>query len=194
MPNRSPERANRQSSGFAKPHLPDLRTVEQLSRTFGCARYVYNRALLAEHSKPLDIRWSRPLPDSSVPTQVTVSRDSAGRYHISILVEETIADHVRTDTAIGSDAGTTSLYTFSTSEKVSNPRHEKHDRAAWSKPNECCRRNRKAQRIGQRHVFRSRYSYSDHGSSPRPSTRALNSVGSRKSSDRHRASECSEHD
>ncbi|MEV4157551.1 RNA-guided endonuclease TnpB family protein [Nocardia salmonicida] len=94
-----------------------------------CFTWRDGRIKLAKHSEPLDIRWSRPLPDGAVPSQVTVSRDSAGRYHISILVEETIADHVRTDTAIGVDAGITSLYTFSTGEKVSNPRHEKHDRA-----------------------------------------------------------------
>src|SRR6516164_10507557 len=42
---------------------------------------------LAKMTAPLDIRWSRPLPPCAVPSTVTVSRDAAGRWHISILCE-----------------------------------------------------------------------------------------------------------
>ncbi|MGW8878492.1 RNA-guided endonuclease InsQ/TnpB family protein, partial [Streptomyces mirabilis] len=37
------------------------------------------RLKLAKMAGPLDIVWSRPLPEGSVPTTVTVSRDAAGR-------------------------------------------------------------------------------------------------------------------
>ncbi|WP_044098850.1 RNA-guided endonuclease InsQ/TnpB family protein, partial [Bifidobacterium gallicum] len=43
---------------------------------------------LAKMDKPLDIHWSRPLPDGAYPVNVTISLDSAGRWHVSILVEE----------------------------------------------------------------------------------------------------------
>lgn len=98
-----------------------------------CFIYRDGKIKLAKQSEPLDIRWSRPLPEGAVPSQVTVSKDAAGRYHISILVEETITEHPPTDAIVGVDAGITSLYTFSTGEKVSNPRHEKKDRTRLAK-------------------------------------------------------------
>lgn len=93
-----------------------------------CFTYSDGQIKLAKQSKPLAIRWSRPLPEAAAPSQVTVSRDSAGRYHISILVETVVAEHGRTDLTVGIDAGLTSLYTLSTGEKIVNPRHEKRDR------------------------------------------------------------------
>src|SRR5574340_689916 len=99
----------------------------------GCFTYRDGQVTLAKQSQPLDIRWSRPLPEGADPSQVTVSEDSAGRYHISILVEDTIVEHAPTGTTVGIDAGITSLYTLSTGEKIHNPRHEKKDREKLAK-------------------------------------------------------------
>ncbi|MET8011942.1 RNA-guided endonuclease TnpB family protein [Streptomyces sp. NPDC005266] len=89
------------------------------------------RLTLAKMAEPLDIRWSRPLPEGAEPTTATVSRDSAGRWFVSMLVEDTIAPvpAPATGAAIGLDAGITSLVTLSTGEKIANPRHERGDRA-----------------------------------------------------------------
>ncbi|MEU9394612.1 RNA-guided endonuclease TnpB family protein [Streptomyces sp. NPDC048324] len=84
---------------------------------------------LAKMAQPLDVRWSRPLPEGAEPTTVTVSRDAAGRWFVSLLCEDTITPAPATDTAVGLDAGITSLVTLSTGEKVANPRHERRDRA-----------------------------------------------------------------
>jgi putative transposase len=46
---------------------------------------------LAKMDAPLNIRWSRPLPRGCRPTTVTITRDTANRYFISLLVEEEIA-------------------------------------------------------------------------------------------------------
>ena len=105
--------------------------------------YRDGRIKLAKQSEPLDIAWSRPLPEGAMPSQVTVSRDSAGRYHISILVEETIAEYTTVDSTLGVDAGITSLYTFSTGEKISNPRHEKPARARLAKAQRVLGKKRK---------------------------------------------------
>ncbi|KDA44867.1 hypothetical protein BMG523Draft_00391 [Frankia sp. BMG5.23] len=76
----------------------------------------------------------RPLPDGAEPSQVTVSRNSRGQYHISILVEEAVTALPATPGQVGIDVGITSLVTLSTGEKVTNPRHERrgcgtvHDR------------------------------------------------------------------
>ncbi len=84
---------------------------------------------LAKMAEPLAIRWSRPLPEGAEPSTVTVSRDAAGRWHVSLLCEVSVQDGPATDAVVGVDAGVTSLVTLSTGEKVTNPRHERRDRA-----------------------------------------------------------------
>ncbi|MFD4880269.1 RNA-guided endonuclease InsQ/TnpB family protein [Streptomyces sp. NPDC058420] len=91
------------------------------------------RLTLAKTAGPLDVRWSRPLPKGSVPTTVTVSRDSADRWFVSMLCDDRIAPAPATQNAVGIDAGITSLVTLSTGEKVTNPRHERRDRACLAK-------------------------------------------------------------
>jgi putative transposase len=92
-------------------------------------RYKGGAVTLAKMTAPLDIRWSRPLPEGAEPSTVTASRDAAGRWHISILVEEKLEMLPPADTAVGIDAGIASLVTLSTGEKVTNPKHERRDRA-----------------------------------------------------------------
>ncbi len=91
------------------------------------------RLTLAKTAEPLDIRWSRPLPEGAEPTTVTVSRDAAGRWFVSLLVEDTIVPAPVTSAAVGLDAGVTSLVTLSTGEKIANPRHGRRDRARLAK-------------------------------------------------------------
>jgi putative transposase len=88
---------------------------------------------LAKMDQPLAIVWSRPLPEGAQPSTVTVSRDFAGRWHTSILVEATVETLPETTAAVGIDAGITTLVTLSTGEKVTNPRHERADRHKLAK-------------------------------------------------------------
>jgi len=91
-------------------------------------RWRNGQLTLAKVPEPLYIRWSRPLPEGAEPSTVTVSRDPAGRWHVSILVETTVHDGPPTDAIVGIDAGITSLVALSTGEKITNPRHERADR------------------------------------------------------------------
>lgn len=91
-------------------------------------RWREGQLTLAKMTDPLDIRWSRPLPDDAEPSTVTVSRDPAGRWHVSILVETTVHDGPPVAAVVGVDMGITSLASLSTGEKISNPRHERIDR------------------------------------------------------------------
>src|SRR4249919_139706 len=91
-------------------------------------RYRDGALTLAKMVEPLAIRWSRPLPEGAEPSTVTVSRDSAGRWHVSLLCEVSVQDGPPTDAVVGIDAGITSLATLSSGEKVTNPRHERRDR------------------------------------------------------------------
>lgn len=93
-----------------------------------CFTWRGGRLTLSKMTKPLDVRWSRPLPEGASPSSVTVSRDSAGRWFVSILCEDVVHDGPDTDLAVGMDAGITSLLTLSTGEKITNPKHEKRDR------------------------------------------------------------------
>lgn len=98
---------------------------------------------LAKMSEPLAIRWSRPLPEGAEPSTVAVSRDAAGRWHISVLVETTVETMPTVDSAVGIDAGITSLLTLSTGEKIANPRHERRDRRRLAKAQRAMARKQK---------------------------------------------------
>ncbi|MGZ9932220.1 RNA-guided endonuclease InsQ/TnpB family protein [Streptomyces sp. NC-S4] len=91
-------------------------------------RYAEGRVRLAKMDEPLDIVWSRPLPEGAAPSTITVSCDRAGRWYVSLLCEDTPAPLPPTTSAVGIDAGLTALLTLSTGEKIPNPRHERKDR------------------------------------------------------------------
>ncbi|WP_040833155.1 RNA-guided endonuclease InsQ/TnpB family protein [Nocardia brevicatena] len=121
------DKFRRKQAGYPKFKKKGWST-ESATYFSNCFTYRDGHIKLAKQTEPLNIRWSRPLPEGTIPTQVTVTKDARGRYHISILVEDTVTGHEPTDTTIGLDAGITSLYTLSTGEKISNPRYEKRDR------------------------------------------------------------------
>ncbi|GAA1250834.1 RNA-guided endonuclease TnpB family protein [Streptomyces aureus] len=102
--------------------------------TTSAFRFRDSRLTLAKMREPLEIRWSRPLPEGMSPSTVTVSQDAAGRWFVSLLCDDPGIKHLpTTDAAIGIDAGLDHLLTFSTGEKIANPRHERRDRVALAK-------------------------------------------------------------
>jgi putative transposase len=95
------------------------------SATYASSAFRYNAATgaltLAKMDEPLAIRWSRPLPDGAAPTTVTVSRDAAGRYFVSLLVEEAIAPLHAVVSQVGIDLGLHDMVVLDNGEKVGNP-------------------------------------------------------------------------
>ncbi|HLJ81045.1 MAG TPA: RNA-guided endonuclease TnpB family protein [Ktedonobacterales bacterium] len=80
------------------------------------------RALtLAKMDAPLKIHWSRAFTGS--PSTVTISKDTAGRYFVSFLVEEAIKPLPVVNALVGVDVGLKDLAVLSTGEKVANPKH-----------------------------------------------------------------------
>ncbi|GAB2908010.1 RNA-guided endonuclease TnpB family protein [Streptomyces mayteni] len=77
---------------------------------------------LAKHAEPLAVRWSRGMPAGAVPVKVTVSRDRAGRFFVSLLVVEVVEPLPPTTGVVGIDLGLASLVTLDTGEKVAHPR------------------------------------------------------------------------
>ncbi len=87
-------------------------------------RFRDGQLTLAKMDRPLDIVWSRPLPEGAFPSTVTVSRDSAGRWFVSMLCEDPgVRPLPAADAAVGIDVGLDHLLTLSTGEKIANPRH-----------------------------------------------------------------------
>ncbi|MER5379386.1 RNA-guided endonuclease TnpB family protein [Streptomyces sp. NPDC002688] len=113
-----------------KSRKKSRRSAEYTSSAF---RYRDGRLVLAKMREPLDIVWSRPLPESAQPSTVTVSQDAAGRWFVSLLCDDTITPAPATTAAVGIDAGINSLVTLSTGEKITNPRHERRDRVRLAK-------------------------------------------------------------
>jgi len=97
-------------------------------------RFRDGKLTLAKMAEPLDIVWSRPLPEGAKPSTVTVSHDAAGRWFVSMLVQDpTVQLLPVSGNAVGIDVGLTCLMTLSTGEKIANPRHERRDRARLAK-------------------------------------------------------------
>ncbi|WP_406376535.1 transposase [Streptomyces sp. NBC_00647] len=114
-----------------KSRKKSRKSAEYTSSAF---RFRDGRLTLAKMREPLDIVWSRPLPAGVTPSTVTVSQDAAGRWFVSLLVEDpSVRPLPATDTAVGIDVGLNHLLTLSTGEKITNPRHERRDRAALAK-------------------------------------------------------------
>ena len=117
-------------------------------------RWRDGQLMLAKISEPLNIVWSRPLPEGTEPCTVTVSCDPAGRWLVSMLVD-TVVDHLpANDNVVGIDAGIESLVTLSTGEKITNPQHERVTGAVLRRRNVCWPANKPAPLTGRRLVGR----------------------------------------
>ncbi|MFD5565387.1 RNA-guided endonuclease InsQ/TnpB family protein [Kitasatospora griseola] len=102
------------------------RSRDSAEYTRSAFRYRDGRLTLAKMAGPLDIAWSRPLPEGAAPSTVTVSRDAADRWFVSMLCDDpSVRPLPAVDTAVGLDLGVTSLVTLSTGEKIPNPGHER---------------------------------------------------------------------
>src|SRR6266699_3750189 len=88
---------------------------------------------LAKMDEPLSIVWSRDLPKGATPSTVTVSRDQAGRYFVSLLVEEAIAPLPKMPNQIGIDLGLKTMVVTSDGQTFDNPRYFARDEKKLAK-------------------------------------------------------------
>ncbi|GHO50707.1 RNA-guided endonuclease TnpB family protein [Ktedonospora formicarum] len=98
---------------------------------------------LAKMREPLAIRWSRLLPEGAIPSSVTITKDSANRYFVSILVEEEMVHLPSNEQVIGADLGLTSFVVLSDGEIVGNPRFFHKDEKRLAKAQRRHARKRK---------------------------------------------------
>jgi len=76
---------------------------------------------LAKMDEPLAIRWSRVIPRGTKVTTVTVSKDTAGRYHVSLLCDDVVSRRPVVAGAIGIDLGLIHFAILSNGEKIAAP-------------------------------------------------------------------------
>lgn len=76
---------------------------------------------LAKMKEPLAIRWSRTIPKAAIVSTVTVTRDTAGRYFVSMLCDDAVSSLPAAEGAIGIDLGLTHFAITSIGEKVMAP-------------------------------------------------------------------------
>ena len=88
---------------------------------------------LAKMDEALPIRFSRTIPPAAKPTTVTVSRDTAGRYFVSMLCDDAIEAKPPVASEIGIDLGLTHFAILSNGEKVDAPRHFRRNEARLAK-------------------------------------------------------------
>ncbi len=109
--------------GRAEYPLFKKKHSEQSATYVGTAFQLKGMSLtLAKMEQPLDIHWSRPLPKDCKPSSVTASLDTAGRYFISILVEEEITPLEVIPKMVGLDLGLKSMVLTSDGHTFGNPK------------------------------------------------------------------------
>lgn len=97
----------------------DPRQSARFTRNAGW-RITSERKLLLPKIGPVKVKWSRTLP--SVPSSVTVVKDSAGRYFASFVVEAASEPLPDAGRDVGIDLGLSHFAVLSDGRKVANPR------------------------------------------------------------------------
>jgi putative transposase len=115
------------------PTFHKKRNKQSATYTSNAFTYRDGMITLAKMSDPLDIRWSRPLPEGAIPSSATISKDCTHRYFISILVEEDIVRLPPTEQTIGADLGLKSFVVLSDGETVGNPKFFHQDEKQLAK-------------------------------------------------------------
>ena len=93
-------------------------------------RWSGGKLTLAKHKMPLAITWSRKIPKTAVPTTVTVSRDTSGRYFVSILCTDHVQELQQVDSKIGIDLGVNTFAALSDNRKFHGPKSGKQNKKA----------------------------------------------------------------
>lgn len=105
------------------PRFKSKHGKQSLRLTKAAFKYRDGQLFIAKSKESLNIRWSRELPSES--SSITISKDKAGRYFVSMLCEFEVKPMPITAKTIGIDLGLNNLFIIDSGEKVDNPRHTK---------------------------------------------------------------------
>ncbi|MDY6783428.1 MAG: RNA-guided endonuclease TnpB family protein [Cyanobacteriota bacterium] len=105
------------------PNFKKKRNGGSAEFTKSAFKWKEGKLFLAKCQEPLNIIWSRFLPQDCAPSTVTVTLEPSDRWFVSILVKDpTIKPLPKTGKKVGIDVGVTSLIATSEGEKVANPK------------------------------------------------------------------------
>ena len=76
---------------------------------------------VAKMDAALDIRFSRTIPKAAIVTTVTISKDCAGRYFVSMLCTDQVQAKAPVESKVGIDLGLSHFAILSTGEKIAAP-------------------------------------------------------------------------
>ncbi|WP_038292254.1 RNA-guided endonuclease InsQ/TnpB family protein [Zooshikella ganghwensis] len=111
-------------AGRAKyPKFKKKNARQSIRLTKAAFNYRDGQLFIAKSREPLAIRWSRELP--SEPSSITISKDYAGRYFVSMLCEFEPKPMPITAKMVGIDLGLKDLFITSEGEKSGNPKFTK---------------------------------------------------------------------
>ena len=114
--------------GRAKyPTFKKRRNRQSAEYTTSAFKWDGTSLTLAKMAEPLSIVWSRPLPEGAKPSTITVTKDCADRYFVSLLVEEEIKQLKPVEQSVGADLGLKEFVILSTGEVVGNPKFFRKD-------------------------------------------------------------------
>ncbi|MGK7947340.1 MAG: RNA-guided endonuclease InsQ/TnpB family protein [Xenococcaceae cyanobacterium] len=106
------------------PRFKKKRSGGSAEFTKSAFKYRDGQLWLAKCSEPLNLVWSRYLPEGCLPSTVTVKLEPSGRWFVSLLVDDyTVETLPPTKKQVGIDAGVSSLISTSDGEKIANPKH-----------------------------------------------------------------------
>ena len=114
--------------GHAKyPTFKKRRNRQSAEYTTSAFKWDGTSLTLAKMTEPLALVWSRDLPDGAKPSTVTITKDGADRYFVSLLVEEDIKHLEPVEQSVGADLGLKEFVILSTGETVGNPKFFRKD-------------------------------------------------------------------
>jgi len=108
-----------------RAHYPTFKKKRhQQSATYASNAFSWDgkSLTLAKMDEPLAIVWHRPLTEGCKPSSVTITKDDAERYFVSILVEEDIKALEVTPKMVGLDLGLKSMVITSDGQTHGNPK------------------------------------------------------------------------
>lgn len=125
------------SSFFAKraryPQFKRKDGVQSVEYTTSAFKWDGLTLKLAKMDAPLAVRWSRQIPKAAKATTVTVTRDTAGRYFISLLCDDVVAAKPAAAAKVGIDLGLSHFAILSTGEKIASPNTFRKNEAKLAK-------------------------------------------------------------
>lgn len=89
--------------------------------TTNAFKWAGGKLRIAKMDEALNIRFSRPIPKAAIVTTVTVSKDCAGRYFVSMLCTDHVQAKTPVSAKVGIDLGLSHFAILSTGEKIAAP-------------------------------------------------------------------------